>query len=93
MKISRNAVEDVPVGKYVIPLGQADVLKEGNDVTLVGWGTQLHVLMETAVMAKELLDISCEVIDLQSIIPWDVDTITKVIRDNNVISMNLLLRA
>lgn len=77
----------MPVGKYVIPLGQADVLKEGNDVTLVGWGTQLHVLMETAVMAKEMLDISCEVIDLQSIIPWDVDTITKVIRerDNNVI--------
>ena len=71
----------MPVGKYVIPLGQADVLREGNDVTLVGWGTQLHVLMETAEMAKKELDISCEVIDLQSIIPWDVDTLTKVTCD------------
>jgi len=50
----------------------------GKDVTLVGWGTQLHVLMETADLAEKDLGILCEVIDLQTIIPWDVETVAKV---------------
>ena len=47
-------------------------------MTLVGWGTQLHVLLETAELAADELGISCEVIDLQTILPWDIDTIVKV---------------
>lgn len=73
----RNAVEDVPIGKYLLPLGKAEVVREGNDVTLVGWGTQLHVLLETAEIAATKLGIFSEVIDLQSIIPWDTETIAK----------------
>jgi 2-oxoisovalerate dehydrogenase E1 component beta subunit len=45
---------------------------------MVSWGTQLHVILEVAKMAEEQLGVSCEVIDLQSILPWDVDTIAKV---------------
>nr|CAD2142852.1 unnamed protein product [Meloidogyne enterolobii] len=73
----RNAVEDVPVGKYILPLGKAEIVREGKDVTLVGWGTQLHVLMETADLAEKDLGILCEVIDLQTIIPWDVETVAE----------------
>lgn len=36
----RAAEEQVPTGYYQIPLGQADVLQEGSDLTLVAWGTQ-----------------------------------------------------
>lgn len=50
----------------------------GNDVTLVGWGTQVHVLLEVAKIAQEKLGVSCEVIDLRTILPWDSDTICKV---------------
>lgn len=50
----------------------------GNDITLVGWGTQVHVLREVAEMAKEQLGVSCEVIDLMSILPWDEETIIEV---------------
>lgn len=50
----------------------------GNDVTLIGWGTQVHVLKEVAELAKTQFKISCEVIDLVSILPWDVDTVCKV---------------
>lgn len=50
----------------------------GNDVTLIGWGTQVHVLKEVAELAKSQLQISCEVIDLVSILPWDFDTVCKV---------------
>uniref|UniRef100_A0A183C5Y9 2-oxoisovalerate dehydrogenase subunit beta, mitochondrial n=1 Tax=Globodera pallida TaxID=36090 RepID=A0A183C5Y9_GLOPA len=70
-----NAVDDVPTGKYLLPLGKADIVRQGTDVTLVGWGTQLHVLLEAAELAQQRLDVSCEVIDLQTILPWDVDTV------------------
>ena len=73
----RSAVEQVPVKDYMLPLGEADVLQEGSDVTLIGWGTQVHVLKEVADLAQEKLGISCEVIDLVSILPWDRDTVFK----------------
>jgi len=71
----RSAVEQVPTKDYMCPLGKADILVEGTDVTLIGWGTQVHVLREVAVLAEEKLGISCEVIDLVSILPWDKETI------------------
>lgn len=73
----RAAVEQVPVEPYNIPLSQAEVIQEGSDVTLVAWGTQVHVIREVAAMAQEKLGVSCEVIDLRTIIPWDVDTVCK----------------
>ena len=51
----------------------------GTDVTLVGWGTQIHILREVAEMAKDQLDVSCELIDLRTILPWDADTIEEVL--------------
>jgi len=50
----------------------------GDAVTLVGWGTQVHVLLETADLVREKLDVSCEVIDLVSILPWDAELVCKV---------------
>uniref|UniRef100_A0A5F7ZZY1 3-methyl-2-oxobutanoate dehydrogenase (2-methylpropanoyl-transferring) n=2 Tax=Macaca TaxID=9539 RepID=A0A5F7ZZY1_MACMU len=73
----RAAAEQVPIEPYNIPLSQAEVIQEGSDVTLVAWGTQVHVIREVASMAKEKLGVSCEVIDLRTIIPWDVDTVCK----------------
>ncbi|KAJ8290891.1 hypothetical protein GJAV_G00018890 [Gymnothorax javanicus] len=73
----RAAVDQVPVEAYQIPLSEAEVLQEGSDVTLVAWGTQVHVIREVAAMAQEKLGVSCEVIDLQTILPWDVDTVCK----------------
>ncbi|XP_021096350.1 2-oxoisovalerate dehydrogenase subunit beta, mitochondrial isoform X3 [Heterocephalus glaber] len=73
----RAAVEQVPVEPYTIPLSQAEVIQEGSDITLVAWGTQVHVIREVALMAREKLGVSCEIIDLRTIIPWDVDTVCK----------------
>ncbi|XP_035929034.1 2-oxoisovalerate dehydrogenase subunit beta, mitochondrial isoform X3 [Halichoerus grypus] len=73
----RAAVEQVPVEPYNIPLSQAEVIQEGSDVTLVAWGTQVHVIREVASMAQEKLGVSCEVIDLRTILPWDMDTVCK----------------
>ena len=50
----------------------------GSDVTLVAWGTQVHVLRDVCDMAEDQLGVSCELIDLRTILPWDKDTICKV---------------
>ncbi|XP_045483335.1 2-oxoisovalerate dehydrogenase subunit beta, mitochondrial [Harmonia axyridis] len=73
----RSASEQVPLDDYELPLGKADVLTEGTDITLIGWGTQVHVLLEVAKLAQEKFKVSCEVIDLVSILPWDSETIFK----------------
>ena len=51
----------MPTKDYMLPLGKADILQEGADATLIGWGTQVHVLKEVADIAQEKLGVSCEV--------------------------------
>lgn len=70
----RAAVEDVPAGDYEIPLGLAKIVTAGTDVTLVGWGGQMLVLHKAVAMAASL-GISCELIDLRSLLPWDVEAV------------------
>lgn len=48
----RAAVEEVPTEAYADDLGKCDILREGKDVTLVGWGTQVHVLLEVSAGLK-----------------------------------------
>lgn len=70
----RAAVEDVPVGDYEIPIGVAKIARAGTDVTIVGWGGQMLVLRKACEMASEL-GISCELIDLRSLLPWDQECV------------------
>ncbi|KAF9799052.1 hypothetical protein SFRURICE_008562 [Spodoptera frugiperda] len=56
----RSAAEEVPVEDYTIPLGKAQVLREGDAATLIGWGTQVHVLLEVAQIAEEKLGVKCD---------------------------------
>jgi len=67
--------EIVPVGDYTLPLSQAEVLQQGKDVTIVGWGAHLSTIQTAAQMAKDRDSISVEIIDLQTILPWDEVTI------------------
>jgi pyruvate dehydrogenase E1 component beta subunit len=68
---------DVPEGEHVVPLGEAAVLREGADVTLVA----LAAMVPRALAAAERLDadhgIDAEVIDLRSLIPLDVQTVLR----------------
>jgi len=60
------------VGEFTVPLGQPEVIREGEHVTIVTYGSMCRVVMEAA---NQLTDygISCEVIDVQSLLPFDVD--------------------
>ncbi|KAF5835873.1 putative branched-chain alpha-keto acid dehydrogenase E1 beta subunit [Dunaliella salina] len=70
----RTSAEDVPTGSFTIPLGKARVISTGQDITLVGWGQQVVVLMEAAKLAKQE-GVSCEIIDLRTLQPWDRETV------------------
>lgn len=72
----RSSVQLVPSEDYTLPIGKAEVLKEGKDITIIGWGSQLYTL-ERAVAMAEKVGISCELIDLRTILPWDVETVEK----------------
>jgi 2-oxoisovalerate dehydrogenase E1 component beta subunit len=76
----RAAVEDVPVGDYEIPLERADVVRSGTDVTVVGWGGQIRVLERACDLAHQRLGAKCELIDLQSLLPWDADAVERSVR-------------
>ena len=70
----------VPVGDYTLPIGVADVVRTGEDITLIGWGNQVGRLEEAAERAREADGVHCEVIDLQTIVPWDVETVVASVR-------------
>jgi len=62
---------EVPDGDDVAAIGQARVLRPGNDITLVTWSKMVHVALDAAKMAKA----SIEVIDLRTLWPWDRETV------------------
>ena len=65
---------EVPEGPYTIPLGEADVVREGGDCTVVAYGLMVHRALEAAdVLATE--SIECEVVDLRTLSPLDLDTV------------------
>ena len=69
----------VPEAEYLIPLGQADVKREGKDLTLVAWGPAVHDAIKAADrLAKD--GISAEVIDLRSLVPLDMETVLRSVR-------------
>ena len=74
--IYRASVGEVPEGDYEIPLGVAEVVQQGTDITLLGWGAQMVQIIKAAELAVEE-GISCEVIDLRSLLPWDRDCVAQ----------------
>ncbi len=73
---------EVPEGEYLIPIGQADVKKEGADVTIVSFGKILKVAMETAAELEQK-GISAEVIDLRTVRPIDYPTVVESVKKTN----------
>src|SRR6185503_19914453 len=67
---------DVPEGYYKIPLGQAAIVREGADLTVLAYGAMVHV----SLAAAQETGVDAEIIDLRSIVPLDVETITASVR-------------
>ncbi|MGH9134323.1 MAG: alpha-ketoacid dehydrogenase subunit beta [Ilumatobacteraceae bacterium] len=69
---SRHPLSDVPAGHYTVPFGQARIHRPGEQLTVLTYGTLVHV----AVAAAEETGLDAEIIDLRTLVPLDIDTIT-----------------
>lgn len=70
---SKHAASEVPEDYYKIPLGKANIVREGQDLTILAYGTMVHV----ALAAAEESGIDAEVIDLRTLVPVDIEAIVK----------------
>jgi 2-oxoisovalerate dehydrogenase E1 component beta subunit len=67
---------EVPEGHYTVPIGKAEVVREGGDVTIVTYGTMVHV----CVAAARGLGLDAEIIDVRTMVPLDVETLVNSVQ-------------
>jgi 2-oxoisovalerate dehydrogenase E1 component beta subunit len=73
---AKHADSDVPDGHYVVPLGKAKIARAGADVTVLSYGTMVHVALAAAAHAG----VDAEVIDLRTLVPVDIETIVESVK-------------
>jgi pyruvate dehydrogenase E1 component beta subunit len=73
-KVYRSLREEVPEEEYLLPLGEARIVQEGNDLTLITWGAMLQPTLQAA-SVMEQQGIRAEIVDLRTLSPLDNDTI------------------
>src|SRR5690554_4417934 len=72
--------EHVPVGDYIVPIGQAAVRREGDDITVISYGLMMHLCLQAADELARETGIQAEVIDLRTLRPLDTATILTSVR-------------
>jgi len=78
-RIYRAAKGEVPEEDYEIPLGEAKIVREGKDMTVVAWGAMLHEAKIACEKAAEE-GIDCELIDPRTLLPFDIDTVVNSVK-------------
>jgi len=68
----RRIKGEVPDERYATPIGKARIHQEGEDVSVITWGAMVYTATEAA---KQLDDVSVEIVDLRSIMPWDKEAV------------------
>jgi len=74
-----NSLGKVPLEEYLVPIGKADIKKEGSDVTIVCWSFTVGQSLEAASILEED-GISAEVVDIRTLVPLDIDTILSSVK-------------
>lgn len=69
---SSSELGELPSGYYTVPIGRAAIRRAGMDLTIIAYGTMVHV----AAAAAAEVNIDAEIIDLRTLVPLDIDTIT-----------------
>ena len=86
-KLYRASTGEVPDHDYEIPLGKGEIVKEGTDITLLAWGAQMEAIEKAAEMAEND-GISCEIIDLRTLLPWDRDLVAASVKKTGRLIIN-----
>jgi len=73
-RIYRASRGEVPEGDYTLELGKANIVREGDQITLIAYGAMVTEIIKAADQVAEQ-GISCEIIDLRTLLPFDIDTL------------------
>ena len=76
-RVYRASKGEVPAEPYTIPIGQAAVVTEGNDATVLAWGAMVHEAMEAVDTVQQEDGVAIDLIDLRTLVPLDIDTIVE----------------
>jgi pyruvate/2-oxoglutarate/acetoin dehydrogenase E1 component len=74
------------IGEYTLPIGVTETLQEGSDLTIVSYGSTLRVVQDAMLLLNDV-GISCELIDAQSLLPFDIhhDCVKSLIKTNKLV--------
>jgi len=78
MRVYRAIKQEVPEEEYAIELGKANVVKEGNDLTIITWGAMVRDVLKINEEVKNKYDL--EIIDLRALSPFDIDAIINSVK-------------
>ena len=71
--------DEVPEEDYTVPFGEARVVREGSDVTLIAWSAAVAIAEQAARLAAEEDGISCAVLDLRTLVPFDEEAVAEAV--------------
>jgi pyruvate dehydrogenase E1 component beta subunit len=77
LKLYFSVKGEVPEGEYTVPIGKANVVREGTDVSIFTYGAMVHTSLKAAEMAEKERGVKVEVVDLRTLSPLDTETIVK----------------
>jgi len=77
IKLYRSFRQETPTEHYTIPLGKANIVQEGEDMSIFAYGAMVNVALEAAKKAQQEMGTRCEVIDLRTIWPLDEEVIVQ----------------
>ncbi|MCS1351950.1 alpha-ketoacid dehydrogenase subunit beta [Mechercharimyces sp. CAU 1602] len=83
MKLYRSVKGEVPEEAYTVPLGKANVVREGSDVTVISYGAMVPMAEKAAEQAEKERGTKVEVIDLRTIAPMDMETVLASVKKTN----------
>jgi 2-oxoisovalerate dehydrogenase E1 component beta subunit len=76
----RRIKGEVPDERYTVPIGKARTHREGSDISVITWGAMVYTADEAAQQLEEDDDVSVEVVDLRSVMPWDKKAVLDSVR-------------
>ncbi|MDQ1912483.1 alpha-ketoacid dehydrogenase subunit beta [Paenibacillus sp. GD4] len=83
LNLYRSFRAEVPEGEYTVPIGKANVVREGTDATIITYGAMVHTSLKAAEEIEKTRGAKVEVIDLRTLMPLDIETIVESIKKTN----------
>lgn len=76
----RSVKEEIPDDYYQVEIGKANLVREGNDLSIITYGMGVHWAKE---IVDTMPDISADILDLRTLLPWDKDAVTETVKKTN----------